>query len=516
MLKRILYLIPILAGPAVHAQDTLSTANGKLQLAPVRNPWLGTQNAAGLSVLPLSSMGQTWLKGAIEEGDLKRPQQPTQSRNIQFLSERYQSLKNASFYGKFSFQQKWDDGIKWSDVMDPYRRSPYVVADSIGGDWKKQLYDLELKASTPLNQQRSLLLGAGLQYKVGTGARQNDPRPLTYSNEISLNPSLVWAASKRLSLGLNGNINFFKEKLSFEASNNEDIHYRYKLAGLGYYYRVQSIAETRFYTGKTFGGAAQVQWEGESLRFLLDAGYSRRMEDSEDGSTFPQLNGNFTEDQYHASLNATLLTGSYTHQWTASWNTFDGKGRDYHYGESVNRQLPPLVNEDVLSNTFYNEGAFHYRWIKDRFQDDYKWMLHAAVIYSGMDNRYNFPQFRNTVDANEYRLAFSRNLVFSDARNFIWGVSIALRDCFTHYNDYQPFGYQTDVVMKGLVNPDQQWLMSDMFKAGLSAEYRFPVSRSSETSIFIKAEGSMWKRIKPTELPNASRNFAGLTIGMTY
>jgi hypothetical protein len=390
------------------------------------------------------------------------------------------------------------------------------VADSIGGDWKKQLYHLELKASAPIGPQRTLMLGAGLQYKLGTGARQNDPRPLSYSNDISFNPSLLWTAGKKLRIGLNGNLNFFKEKVSFQASNNEDIHYRYKLAGLGYYYRVQSISEARYYNGSTFGGSAQVQWEEESLRLLLDAGYSFREEDAEDGSTFPLLNGNFREDQYHASLNATLLTGRFTHQWQASWKLYDGKGRDYHYGESVNRELPPLVNSGILNNTFYNEGAFHYRWIKDRFQDDYKWILQASVIYSGMDNRYNHPRFRNTVDANEYRLSFSRNLAFSDTRNFIWGMNIALRDCFTHYNDFSPSGYQTDIVMKGLVLPEQEWLMSDIFKAGISAEYRFPVDRSSGTSLFIKAEGSIWKRIKPNDLPGASRNFAGLTIGMTY
>lgn len=516
MFKRLIYLLPILAGPAAVAQDTLSTINGRLQVAPVRNPWLGTQNAAGLSVLPFASMGRTWLGASIEEGDLRRPQQPARSRQFQFLSERYQMLKNASFYGKFSFNQRWDDDIRWSAVLDPYRRNPYIVADSLGGDWKKQLYDLELKASTPVNEQRTILVGAGLQYKVGTGARQNDPRPLTYTNDVTFNPSVVWAPGKKWSVGLNGNLNFFKEKVSFQASNNEDVHYRYKLSGLGYYYRVQSISETRYYSGKTFGGSAQVQWADDNFRVLLDAGYSTREEDAQDGSTFPLLYGNFKEHQYHAMLNATLRTASHSHQWQASWKTFDGKGRDFHYGESVNRELPPLVNSEVLNNTFYNEGAFVYRMIKDAFQDDYKWMLEATILYSGIDNRYNYPKHRNTVDANEYRVRYSRNLAFSDARNFIFGLHVALRDCFTHYNDFEPIGYQTDVAVNGLVRPDQEWLMSDIFKAGLVAEYRFPVDRNAGASLYLKAEGNIRKRIKSDHLPNASRNFAAFTIGMTY
>lgn len=516
MLKRIIYLLPIVFGTAVHAQDTLSTIDGKLQLVPVRNPWINTQNAAGLSILPVTSLGQTAIGGNIESGDLRRPQQPYTGRSFNFQSERYQPLGNASFYGKFSFQQRWDDDIRWSAVLDPYRRNPYIIADSMGGDWKKQLYDLELKASTPVNESRSVFIGAGLRYKVGTGARQNDPRPLTYTNDITLNPSFIWALNKSFSLGVNGNFNFYKEKLNFQVSNNEDIHYRYRLAGLGYYYRSQSVTETRFYTGKTYGGSAQLQWEKSNLRVLLDAGYSIRTDDAQDGSIAPVWYGNFKEDQYHASLNATLLTGRYTHQWQASWKTFDGDGKDYHYGASVGNELPKLVNADVLSSTFYNEGVLSYRWIADRFQDDFKWMAEASVTYSGMDNRYNYPQSRNTVDANEYRLAFTRNLVWSDAKNFTWGVNVALRDCFTHFNNYQSFGYQSDVVVKGLVNPDQEWLASDIFKAGLSAQYRFPIARGSETSLYVKAEGSIWKRVNTSVLPNASRNFAGLTIGMTY
>lgn len=516
MLKKIIYLLPLVFGSAALAQDTVSTINGKLQLAPVRNPWINTQNAAGLSVLPMPSLGKTYFAGNIEEGELRRPQQPSTGRTFQFVSERYQSLQNASLYGKFSFRQKWDDDIQWSDVLDPYRRNPYLVADSIGGNWKKQLYDLELKASTPVNANRSLMIGAGLQYNLGTGARQNDPRPLTYSNEIKLNPGIVWSPSKSLNIGLTGNFGFFKEKISFQASNNEDIHYRYRLAGLGNYYRDQTISETRYYTGNTYGGSAQVQWEKENLRVLLDAGYSFRKEDAQDGTILPVLYGNFKEDQYHASVDLSLLTGRYTHQWQAGWKSFDGEGQDYHYGKSVNNQLRPLVNSDVFNSTFYNEGAFHYRWIKDGFQDDYKWMLHASVVYSGMDLRYNEPRSRNTVDANEYRLAFTRNLTWKDTKNFIWSVNMALRDCFTHYMDYKPSATQTNIVMNGLVNPDQAWLSSDMFKAGCSVEYRFPMSRNSETSLYVKADAGIWKRMNNSNLPNASRNFAGLTIGMTY
>ncbi|WP_127129954.1 DUF6850 family outer membrane beta-barrel protein [Pseudoflavitalea rhizosphaerae] len=516
MLKRIIYLLPLFCSTAVIAQDTLSTVNGKLQVAPLRNPWLSSQNAAGLSVLPVPSIGRTYIGGAIGDGDLKRPQQPTTARDFHFVSERYQSLQNASFYGKFSFHQKWDDDIRWSDVMDPYRRNPYVVADSMGGDWKKQLYDLELKASTPVTDSRKLFLGAGIRYKVGTGARQNDPRPLAYTNDITLNPSLIWAASNSLKLGLTGNFNFYKEKLSFATSNYDDIHYRYRLAGLGYYYRDQTVSETRYYSGKTFGGSVQLQWEKENFRLLFDAGYSNRKEDAEDGTVQPRTYGDFTEQQYHGTLNATLLTGSFSHQWEASWKTFDGDGRDNHYGDAIGKEPPPLVNSEILSTTFYNEGAFHYRWIKDRFQDDFKWIVQASVIYSGMDNRYHNPRSRNTVDANEYRLSFTRNLVFADNKNFIWSANIALRDCFNHYIDFVPSGLQSNIVVDGLLNPDQEWLSSDMFKAGLSAEYRFPLKRGSETSLFVKAEGNIWKRINASQLGNASRNFACLTIGMTY
>jgi hypothetical protein len=516
MFKRIIYLLSLFCGSAAVAQDTLSTINGKLQVAPIRNPWLSTQNAAGLSVLPVSSLGRTYIGGAIEDGDLRRPQQPSMARDFHFVSERFQSLQNTSLYGKFSFHQKWDDGIRWSDVLDPYRRNPYIVADSLGGDWKKQLYDLELKASTPVNDSRSLLLGAGIRYKVGTGARQNDPRPLTYTNDLTFQPSLIWAPSNALKLGLSGNFNFYKEKLSYATSNYEDIHYRYRMAGLGFYYRDQTVTEVRFYTGKTFGGSAQLQWEKDNVRLLADAGYSLRKEDAEDGTSQPRIYGDFREEQYHASLNATLLTGNFTHQWEASWKTFDGDGRDNHYGDAVGKEPPPLVNSDILSTTFYNEGAFHYRWIKDRFQDDFKWMLQASVIYSGMDNRYNIPRSRNTVDANEYRIAFTRNLAFSDNKNFIWSAQLALRDCFNYYIDFKPSGIQTNIVVDGFLNPDQAWLSSDMFKAGLSAEYRFPLKHGAETALFVKAEGSIWKRINANDLPNASRNFASLTIGMTY
>lgn len=518
MLKRIIYLFPLFYSTLAFSQDTVSSANGKLLLLPVRNAWIGTANAAGLATLPVPSLGRTYVGGYFEEGDLKRPQQPSSSRSIRFVSERYQQLQDASLYGKFVFNRAWDQEILMSDVLDPFRRNPYVLGDSLGGDWKKQTYDLEVKASVPLNSARTFFAGAGLQFRAGTGARQNDPRPETYSNELNLSPSVLWKPDASWSIGANGQFDFYKEDISVATSNNEDNHFLYRLAGIGnYYQQIISGGYNRYYKGNTVGGGLQVQWEKPGLQLLLDGGYAYRKEDAEDGSTIPRVFGRFTERQYHASAVLSLLTGTYTHQWTASWKSFDGEGRDMHYGPVTVDKPVNLVNDDVLNTTYYNEAGLHYRWIADAFQDDFKWMLDASAVYSGMDLRYLYPRNRQTIDANEYSLRFSRNHILSDARNFIWSLNMGLRDCFTAFNDYTPFGPQTGIVMDKLLNPDQAWLASDIFKAGISAEYRFPVAKRSQTSLYLRAEGNLWKKMgSGHELTGDTRNFAGLTFGMTY
>ncbi|WEK33659.1 MAG: hypothetical protein P0Y53_14295 [Candidatus Pseudobacter hemicellulosilyticus] len=517
MFKRIIYLLSLFGATTALGQDTLSSANGKLLLLPFRNPWINSHNAAGLATLPVPGLGRTYAGAGYEDGSLKRAQQPGSSTLLQFASERYQQLQTASLYGRFSFQQVWDKDVRMNAVLDPYRRNPYVLGDSLGGDWKKQHYELELKAAVPLNKDNSFIAGAGVLYKAGTGARQNDPRPLTNVNDMALSPSLLWKLHNNWTIGVNGQFDFYKEEISVTTSNPQDMHYVYRLAGLGNYYQEIMTGYTRYYKGSTMGGGMQLQWEREGLQVLLDGGFAYRKEDAQDGVTIPRIMGRFSERQARLSGTVNYLAGSMTHQWQGSWKSFNGEGQDLHYGQTASTEPIKLVNDDVVNSTYYNEAGLQYRWIKDAFQDDFKWMLEASVVYNGMDLRYNYPRSRQTIDANEYTLKFSRNHIVTDARNFLWTLSVGLRDNFTAFNDYKPFGGQTNLVMDQYLLPDQAWLSSDIFKAGLSAEYRFPLNQRALTSLYVRASGNIWSRMgNDASLTGKQRNFAAISFGMTY
>lgn len=271
------------------------------QQIPLLRPWLHTQNAAGLQLSNVPTAGYTAFGALLENGDFKKSQQAADDRQFGFHSSRYQRLKKGVIYGSFNYIQQWSNQVNWSDVLDPYRGTPYIIADSIGGNWKKQRYDLELKAATaPLLGER-MVLGAGIKYSVFTGARQNDPRPLNNAGELTLTPSLVYRLGKNQQLGINGVYGFYKEDISFELKNTNVTHSLYKLLGLGQVTSPPSIlatAASRYYKGKKYGAALQYNIGSENWQWLTEAAYTTYTEQVTDGSGIPLLSGTYKRKDY--------------------------------------------------------------------------------------------------------------------------------------------------------------------------------------------------------------------------
>ena len=144
-----------------------------LEYLKMCNTWLSS-NPASLSLSEMHNLGNSLFYINNKNGDFYRPQEPEKSNQFGFSTENYKMLNDLRLWGKFAFHSTNEYNRNWGDVIDPYRRTPYLFADEEGGDWEKQNYELSFGASSK-KLFNLFFIGIDAHYELHTGARQNDP-----------------------------------------------------------------------------------------------------------------------------------------------------------------------------------------------------------------------------------------------------------------------------------------------------------------------------------------------------
>lgn len=465
---------------------------GAYEILPAYQPWLETGNAAGLSAYSFPSAGKTFIGTSQESGSFRRPQEAEQINRLYFQSEKYQRMKNSVIYGGFKFTQQWDKNLEFTDVLDPYRGTPYIIGDSIGGNWKKQLYELSLKAATLKLANDKISLGVGLDYKVGSGARHNDPRPLNSSNELSLAPSLIWHLNARNRIGVNGSYRSYKEEVEIEVSSNGGFNYPvYKFMGPGIYMSniiPASSSFTRNYKAQGFGGALQYDREGGSWKWLSEAGIFRNQEDVTDGISTPIKAGKLKETIYHIQTAFIYQPRKLVHRLKFNWKQYDREGQEFFTIRESNDKFESIFSP-VLTTALVTESGLKYEIIRPDGENNFISLLYAGAGFSGLDNKYLFPRSRQIADRTQFAIGAKRNWKAGKSNSFLAGFDLGYNSRLSESTDNINMPNTTNFAAEHVFYPDHGYLISDAWNANLMLQYAFRLSNVREASFFIRANG---------------------------
>lgn len=165
----LLILLPF----SVSAQTVSGKCTDALSLALAR----GTDHLTTSSLssqkgfLPKFSYSEIAVGSQYETGSLHRPQTGEDILDINFDALGGRRLGKFFLDGGFSFRQRFENNVKFASTFDPLRGNPYYIADSTGGDWRKQSYNLWADVAFNVLDDR-LTAGLGLDVEVGRGAKK--------------------------------------------------------------------------------------------------------------------------------------------------------------------------------------------------------------------------------------------------------------------------------------------------------------------------------------------------------
>ena len=475
-----------------------------------------------LHITPFEAIGATEFGGKFASGDLHRAQEPDKSSQLSFGSQRYQKLDKAKIFGSFGFRQQWEEGIILTESLNPYRGNPYIAGDSMPGDWNKQWYDLKLiVSSAPLLNDR-LFLGAGINYSVGSGARQEDPRPLGLSKDMDLEPSALWKINDRNIVGIKGHFNFFNEDVSLEVKNPNTNHNLYKMRGPVEIFNPQRMTYTsslnRNYKGNTAGASLQYVYRNDQLLGVISAGLHSRTEDVRDGVSNPLKAGRLEEILYKADILIQKTTSSAINMLEVNWQQADRDGIEAHQrlvstGTNAS-QLNETIFRAVFMTSLQTDAKLEYSWLGRKNGTGYDWLLKASANYRGMDSRYLFPGNKDIADVMRYGISAKRNWDVGES-NVSFEAKAILQQKIASTIEIEP-GKGSSFVRENLLYPDHAYLTGNLVQPGLRATYSNKLKGNSSWFISGAADFILKTGSNGSYIPDGNRNMFQLSIGAFY
>ncbi len=470
---------------------------------------LRSGNDALLLADSLPDAGYARFDGQVLGGGLRRPQDPRSAQVVAFGTERYQHAGTWLLHGRFMYQHERQRDRRWTAMMDPFSGTPFVLADSTIGDWKKHHFALEAGVSVPIS--KGLNAGFAVDYRLGSGAKNRDPRPLSNVNDITLRPSVSLAVGAHHIVGAHVQYRSVKEDISvmIRAPFVQGI---YRLKGLSFHDQILPVSSgyTRLYRATAMGGGLQHLYRvNGAMQWLSELGYAGHRESTQDGTMPPRSSGDFRNDRFSGSSTLRYSRGRMEHTVSLEAEAYRTIGREYHYVSGA------LVFEGDMYREEQRAAALGYEWMRHHGGVPYRWYVSPTVHYR--DFRATYP----TTPAISQQ-AFGQVMVSVEggswlSRRLSINADIGYREAISEALAYHG---ESANIAHALLVPDQDYQTASILAYGLGMRYVFvpgrPVVRAR--NFFVGLTGRAWHRLsEPNDLGyGRNRGELKVQVGMYY
>lgn len=467
------------------------------ELLYLNNHWLGSKNAAGLSISDFQVHGNSELGYNDAKGDLHRAQEGNRISGLKFNSERFDKINDKWLtWGSFEFQMNSEDNRAWSDVMNTYNNNPYIFGDSVKGSYDLQYFDLHAKISRKMNDRWAI--GLGLDYYAADMSRQRDARTRTYVANYSATPSVVYQISTNQTLGFTAGLRFEKEKMpgitTVQAAPNID--YYFMLGNENAYSLLDGYTGfDRQYVNMDYSASVQYLVKNENINWFNEVGFNSKSQETLGSeretpglynvlkfSALSKLNLKIDDRLLHFDLGGFYNSGiadeylqervevrdTTTGAVSFKWNTlyaYKGRYATDSYKIDFNANI-----RDILSN------GTDYSWSAGVDGQFYGFSNIYQLPYSAFENQrarfglngsmrvFNKNQHRVTLQAKAgYAFSINDNLVLNQIATTVPGIGST------------NFEKATYKIATNILLPDLQFYKQNVMDFRADARYSFPI-----------------------------------------
>lgn len=497
------------------------------ELLKIYNPWMATQNTSGLyHFADQESISELYASFNNITGDFARTMDASNVNTYSVGSYSYQKYKNIGLFGKFEYQNSYEDNVNWCDVMNPYSGNPFILGDENGGDYHKELFHMEGGMSSTLFGEKSIW-GIGVEYISSTGGKDNDPRPLNKLMKAEIKPGLLFTINN-FRLGFNFNYSFTKEEINMKSFVDNESYILYQFRGLGLYTFDNVSSFNRNYFSNRYGGNIQLGFNIGDIENITEAGFFYKKENVEDGSSTIKDFGYYEEELMSLKSSFILKKEDFIHKFVISGEVYDRMGAinilrneadgfTYvwnKYGE--NRDYTQKSTNIALNYSLYKMNS--------KYAQD--WKADIKLEYFDNNTQYKFDPdvFEEDYQGLDFKVALTKN--FSLDENSLISINL-----YSGYNfnldknlyilsdsnkDALLIDNIDDFIIDDVVLMDYEWSTSNVFKAGGYFKYAVDIKAKNTTnSAYLKLAADYFNTDNEI-FDGKSRTYLSASIGLLF
>lgn len=178
-------------------------------------------------------------------------------QGFQFNAESWNKLNALSrIWGQAFYKNSQTFNICWNETSDFQVVYPYVMADTLGGDLKSEIYSFK---GGYAREQRTFLWGAELNYRANMEYRKKDPRPRNIVSDLNGQIGIALKLKENYTLGTSLKARKYKQTNNVKFFSELGVYKVYHMSGLGMdYVRFSGTNNNTYYKGKAYSGSLEV------------------------------------------------------------------------------------------------------------------------------------------------------------------------------------------------------------------------------------------------------------------
>lgn len=375
-----------------------------------------TLNPTAFSLMPLQQdilVGIALNKGNSEDKTLYTIFDGNDYTFFDIRAKGYKSNHSESTVSGFA---SWQAGVKrntaWTDVADTELFYPYLVADSIGGDYHSEKYRVGASYTHTIGKIQT---GGGLKYQGAVHYRKTDPRPV---NTVSATEVTIGALYPVESYYVGVNVGYVNYKQTMSSSSlKEDRKDKYfSMRGFGLYdHQLSDVSNScsRYFLLDAWSGG--VQWaHKENKNWLVHLNLTRQKATVSEGTVrIPGIVNRLNPDvevSYLKEIGTNRLLFSLNAQMTNS------KGIENQYDTMIVYRNPTIVsyklNYAAVKYMLSSYGITASLLYEHPINSKNVVRISPLVNYNRHDEKYLYPEHRLCSDAVCFTLKAGYSVFF--------------------------------------------------------------------------------------------------------
>ena len=515
-IKLLFFIAGLCAAYAAGAQPGEIVRQPQIEMNLSRSLWFNSSNAAGMSVIPLSQYSIVGLGYQMEKGDFKMSQQGEQTSTVGFNTSGSTNIGQTYLWGSFDYRNIVEENTLFlTNIYDPQRDMPYYVADNVGSQFKKQSYGLDVAVAFP-KLWGFVTPGGMLGYNTSTGAKQRDPRAVTYYLTVNASPSFVFDLSAASTLGLSINYEYLYERSTFNRSDTEVDCPVYIMRGLGNYTAGVVSGSvgvgTFFYKGNRIGGGIQYGFNnGGDFSALVDAVYSYKVEDAFQTPTKKQNMGSTRQNLYNVQLQLLNDGSRYMKKLTIAYTEKKTDGIEYIQKLDTSFEVSEWITlaKYVRSRYAFKDLDLHFEFYSKE-GNGYNWRAGIEGEWSNKYDEYLLPASSLEAENMMWNLYGKKNFQAGKKSTIVIGANVGFNHNIAGEYRYTGGYDESDTVQQMYAN-DILYLSSDYVKFG--GEISFSTAVTQTAAVYVQAKCQYFT---PEGESLGKRMFTDFSVGITF